>query len=89
MTKLFSSLLKSSGTSSSQINPRVSKAAYLISNCSCAELLLRLGIIVNHSPLGISILAIAAIALATYLLTIEEGVVSVCNNASLINSLNS
>lgn len=70
------------------MKPRVSRAACLISMFSCAELLQRLLIISNHSPLGISMLAIAATALATYLRTTDEDDAKFANKASLIYCLN-
>ena len=89
ITKLFNSLFKSSGTSSSQTNPRVSIEACLISICSWALLSDKFLIISSHSPLGISIAAIDAIALAIYLRTTFEGVTKHASKASLILSLNS
>ena len=78
----------SSGINSSQTNPNVYSDAFLISICSCAELLHKLGIKSSHSFLGISMAAIAATALATYVLTPEEGVAKLYIIACLICSLN-
>ena len=70
------------------MNPRVSNEACLISICSWAALSDKFLMISSHSLLGISILAIDAIALATYLLTTADGVTSVESNASFTKSLN-
>lgn len=83
----MSSLGISSGLSSSHIYPNVYRAAFLISISLLAALLLKLGMRSSHSFLGISIAAIVATALATCVLTSEEGVAKLYIIASLIELL--
>lgn len=84
----MSSTVKSEGSNSSQIKPKVSSEASLISIVSWVAFEQRFGINSNHSFLGISIAAIIAIALPTYFLTEEEWVARVESNPSLSCSLN-
>lgn len=69
------------------MNPKVSSEACLTSMESFAALLQRLGISSNHSYLGISMLAIAATALAACFLTTAELVPKLARIASLTNDL--
>lgn len=86
--KDLSSFVRSDGSSSSHMNPRVSSAACLMSIDSWAAFAAKLGISSNHSFLGISMLAIDAMALPTCFLTDDKGDANTARSAVFTLSLN-